>query len=179
MIDRNVLTSANKQKTFGKGIHAGNILPSSSRSSRQRSLPSVSNDEAPSPKRQRVTRHQGHNPLNYDSRLHPLDRYTRPSHFAKVNAEYNKNTTDSPGRDGLAGNSNSNPDLDERSSQASHEADSEVGQEADAGTVQKEEPVKACSQLVNVVFPSYSPSPGSRRSSRNSGHRQTPNYNMK
>lgn len=177
--DRNAPTSANKREKLGKGIHAGNILPTSSRSSRQRSSPSVSDEEAPSPKRQRVTRHQGHNPLNYDSRLHPLDRCTRPSHFAKVNAEYSKNTTASYGRDSLDGNIDNNFDPDERSSQASQEADPEIGEEADADTVQKEEPVKVRLKAVKVVLPSYSPSPGSRRSSRNSRQRQRPNYNMK
>lgn len=136
-----------------------------------------SDDEDPSPKRQRVTRHQGHNPLNYDTRLHPLDEYFRPAHFAKVNKEYGRATQDP--EHSVTSDENIDVNNDEKhdeASRASQKAVSDMNKHDDAD---KEKNLAKPFRNTKRNSTPPLPSPNRRRSSRTLGRSEMPNYDMK
>lgn len=169
-------TPVNKRIKLDKGIDLSNVIRTPAHSSTSSKL-TASDDEDPNPKRQRVTRHQEHNPLNYDTRIHPLDKYTRPAHFAKVNKEYGRVTQESKRSDTSDENANdNNVGKDDDASQTSHNAKSDTCEHEDADT--EKEPIRTSRTAKRTLSPRLS-SPHRWRSSRTLGRSESPNYDMK
>lgn len=163
-----VSTPVKKRMKLEKGIDISNVIRTPARGSTSSKL-TVSDDDNPSAKRQRVTRHQKHNSLNYDTRLHPLDKYTRPAHFAKVNEEYCSAKQHAKHSDSSDGDiDDNNVGKDDGASQISQEAISDT----------ERTPVKTSHTAKRTSTPRF-PSEHRRRSSRTLGRDEAPNYNMK
>lgn len=162
-----------KRMKLEKGIELSNVMRTSTRGSTSSKL-TASDDEDPSPKRQRVTRHQEHNPLNYDTRLHPLDKYTRPAHFAKVNKEYDRVRRDSKDSDTSDETPNENNDgKDDEASQTFDNAKADTDEHEDVDTE------KVSTKTLRTTLTPRLSGPHRRRSSRTLSRSEAPIYDMK
>lgn len=171
-IQLNLVDYSDSDLSGGEG-RATSPPPQSSKKRREfaKHIPShtteQTNGEVLSPKRQRTTRYKGYNPLNYDTRLHPLDKYTRPAHFAKVSAEHG----------GITKHSEQSDTSDEDVDTGSQEVDQATDEDED---VYKDNfPIEASTRTAPDPSTARLPSPNRRRSSRNLARREMPNYNMK
>jgi len=120
--------------------------------------------EAPHAKRQRVTRHHGHNPLMYNARYHPADDFLRPANAAKLKG---KSRTHHPVQDG-----DTTEESASNTEDGGNEGDFHGSQETDLDVVNSDGTAlrSASPQVPNLEC---------RRSSRTISRSEAPNYDMR
>ena len=137
-----------------QGTEVEIVVKSSTAASKQPRKAPVEDEDKTHPKRRRSTRHQGHKPLIYNTHYHPADDVLHPSKAARLKASDEQH-------------------LQELSSDTGDDDTFEAAQDAKRYGI-----VEGCSEPIKVAS-SRSPVPNRRRSSRNPGRLEAPNYDMR